>query len=79
MCYECLALMSVFDTLILRCQLKKCVPEYFLKLSFIINFALYCVEEVLDWEDENNLSKEFWLSIKGSLKEKVIFLVQRLF
>lgn len=27
-------------------------------------------EEVLDWEDENNLSKEFWLSIKGSLKEK---------
>lgn len=79
MCYECLALMSVFDTLILRCQLKKSVPEYFLKLSFIINFALYCVEEVLDWEDENNLSKEFWLSIKGSLKEKVIFLVQRLF
>ncbi|KAL9984602.1 hypothetical protein ACROYT_G006915 [Oculina patagonica] len=27
-------------------------------------------EEVLDWEDENDLSKEFWSSVKGSLKEK---------
>jgi len=27
-------------------------------------------EEVLDWEDENYLSKEFWISIKGSWKEK---------
>ena len=73
--------MSVFDTRILRCQLKKCVTEYSIKYSItslIRNFPLYCVEEVLDWEDENDLSKEFWLSIKGSLKEKVIFLVQRL-
>ena len=38
--------------------------------SLVINFPLYCVEEVLDWEDENDLSKKFWLSIKGSLKEK---------
>lgn len=27
-------------------------------------------EEVLDWEDENDPSKEFWSSIKGGLKEK---------
>ena len=38
----------------------------------MINFPLHLVEEVLDWEDENDLSKEFWISIKGSLKEKVI-------
>ena len=39
--------------------------------AFVINFCLHCVEEVLDWEDENYLSKEFWISIKGSWKEKV--------
>ncbi|XP_020604805.1 uncharacterized protein LOC110043668 isoform X2 [Orbicella faveolata] len=27
-------------------------------------------EEVLDWEDKHDLAKEFWISIKGSLKEK---------
>ena len=39
--------------------------------AFVVNFCLHCVEEVLDWEDENYLSKEFWISIKGSRKEKV--------
>ena len=26
---------------------------------------------MLDWEDKHDLAKEFWISIKGSLKEKV--------
>lgn len=43
--------------------------------AFVVNFCLHCVEEVLDWEDENCLSKEFWISIKGSRKEKVNILV----
>ena len=39
----------------------------------LISSILYslCVEEVLDWEDDNDPSMEFWSSIKGGLKEKV--------
>ena len=32
----------------------------------------FFLEDLLNWEDENNPSNEFWKSIKGGFKEKVI-------
>lgn len=36
-----------------------------------------CTEEMLDWEDDNDPSKEFWSSIPGGLKEKVSYISMR--
>ena len=41
-------------------------------LTFLLNSF---VEEMLDWEDDNDPSNEFWSSIKGGLKEKVRFYI----
>ena len=39
-------------------------------LSSLLHFIF--VEDLLNWEDENHPSNEFWKSIKGGFKEKVI-------
>lgn len=42
------------------------------KCYFFCLLLSFFLEDLLNWEDENNPSNEFWKSMKGGFKEKVI-------